>query len=150
MPRRKPKEKPSEERGKLRIGDDWERDQAVPLSTLIDKSVLTLWEPRRLRDRDHVKNVSQRPCLICGRQPSDPHHLRFAQQRALGRKVSDEFTVPLCRSHHREVHRSSDEIAWWNRAGIDALLAAHKLWREMHPLPELVDTEIVPERIRLN
>jgi len=54
----------------------------------------------------------QRPCLICGRQPSDPHHLRFAQPRALGRKVSDEFIVPLCRAHHREVHRCSDEVGW--------------------------------------
>jgi hypothetical protein len=73
-------------------------------STRIDKSELSFPEPRRLRDRHHVKYV------ICGRQPSDPHRLRFAQPRALGRKVSDEFTVPLCRSHHREVHRSSDEI----------------------------------------
>jgi hypothetical protein len=37
-----------------------------------------------------------------------PHHLRFAQPRALGRKASDEFTVPLCRVHHREVHRAGD------------------------------------------
>jgi hypothetical protein len=98
----------------------------------IDKSVLSIPEPRRLRDKVHVKWVSKRPCLICGRQPSDPHHLRFAQQPALGRKVSDEFIVPLCRTHHREVHRSSDEIAWWKQSGIDALEAAHKLWRETH------------------
>jgi hypothetical protein len=96
----------------------------------IDKSVLSLPEPRRLRDKAHIKYVTKRPCLICGRQPSDPHHLRFAQQRALARKVSDEFTVPLCRSHHREVHRVSDEAAWWKQAGIDALEAANKLWRE--------------------
>ena len=40
---------------------------------------------------------------------SDPHHLRFAQPRALGLKVSDEFTVPLCRGHHRELHRAGNE-----------------------------------------
>src|SRR5262249_39800723 len=74
----------------------------------IDKSALSIPEPRRLRDKVHIKYVTKRPCLICGRQPSDPHHLRFAQQPALGRKVSDEFIVPLCRTHHREVHRSSD------------------------------------------
>ena len=56
---------------------------------------------------------AKQPCLIRGRSPSDPHHLRFTQTRALGRKVSDEFTVPLCRGHHREVHRSGDEAAWW-------------------------------------
>jgi hypothetical protein len=104
-------------------------------STRIDKSLLTLPEPRRLRDKVHVKWVSKRPCLICGRQPSDPHHLRFTQRPAFGRKVSDEFTVPLCRTHHREVHRSSDEIAWWKQSGIDGLEAAHKLWRETHAVP---------------
>ena len=30
-----------------------------------------------------------------------PLHLRYLQPRALGRKASDEFTVPLCRVHHR-------------------------------------------------
>ena len=103
-------------------------------STRIDKGALSFPEPRRLRDRQHVKYVAGHPCLICGWQPSDPHHLRFAQPPALGRKVSDEFTVPLCRGHHREVHRSSDEIAWWAQAGIDALAVARKLWRETHPV----------------
>jgi hypothetical protein len=62
-----------------------------------DKSQLTHPEPRRFRDKEHVKFVAKRACLICGRRPADAHHLRFAQHRALGRKVSDEFTVPLCR-----------------------------------------------------
>ena len=106
-------------------------------STRIDKGALSFPEPRRIRDRHHVKYVAGRPCLICGRQPSDPHHLRFAQPRALGRKVSDEFTVPLCRSHHREVHRSSDELAWWKHAGIDAVGIAEILWRETHPVRAL-------------
>ena len=83
----------------------------------IDKSQLALPEPRRLRDKIHVRFVSKQPCLICGRRPSDPHHLRFAQHPALGRKVSDEFTVPVCRSHHRELHRSGDEASWWERTG---------------------------------
>src|SRR2546430_10779583 len=75
----------------------------------IDKSVLTLPEARRYRDKAHIKFVASRSCLVCGRKPCDPHHLRFAQVRALGRKVSDEFTVPLCRLYHRELHRSRDE-----------------------------------------
>ena len=77
----------------------------------IDKSALALPEPRRVRDRDHVRYVATQPCLICARTPSDAHHLRFMQSRAMGRKVSDEFTVPLCRGHHREVHRTGDEAA---------------------------------------
>jgi hypothetical protein len=51
--------------------------------------------------------------------PADPHHLRFAQPRALGRKVSDEFTVPLCRLHHSELHRYGDEVSWWAGVNVD-------------------------------
>src|SRR5204863_1873787 len=67
----------------------------------------------RLRDKDHRKFVLRQPCLVCGRVPSDPHHLTFTQPRGLGYRVSDEFTVPVCRIHHRELHRSGDEAAWW-------------------------------------
>jgi hypothetical protein len=108
-------------------------------SNVIDKSVLALPEPRRVRDREHVRYVSQQSCLICGRRPSDTHHLRFAQSPALSRKVSDEFTVPLCRGHHREVHRSGDEATWWTKAGIDPTVAARALWLETHPLPTISD-----------
>jgi hypothetical protein len=105
----------------------------------LDKSVLVFPEPRRIRDRDHIRHVIKQPCLICGRRPSDPHHLRFVQSRALGRKVSDEFTVPLCRTHHREVHRSGNEAAWWTNVGIDPTIAARALWLETHPLPTIPD-----------
>src|SRR5215831_15090177 len=101
----------------------------------VDKSVLPFPEPRRLRDRDHIRHVMKQPCLICGRRPSDPHHLRFAQARALGRKVSDEFTVPVCRTHHREIHRCGGEGSWWQNTGIDPFAAARTLWLETHPLP---------------
>jgi hypothetical protein len=99
----------------------------------IDKSALALPEPRRIRDRDHVRHVAKQPCLICGRRPSDPHHLRFAQNRALGRKVSDEFVVPLCRGHHREVHRCGDEAAWWGKVGVNPTPEARALWLATHP-----------------
>jgi hypothetical protein len=95
----------------------------------IDKSVLTVGAPRRYRNRDHLRFVMRQPCLVCGRKPSDAHHIRFVQPRALGRKVSDEFAVPLCRSHHRAVHRAGDEKAWWKQAGIDPIKVARKLWR---------------------
>ena len=100
----------------------------------IEKSGPARPEPRRVRDREHVKFVAGQPCLVCGRRPADPHHLRFAQSRALGRKVSDEFTVPLCRGHHRELHRCGDEAAWWGKVGVEPLRVANALWRETHPL----------------
>jgi hypothetical protein len=101
----------------------------------IDKSRLADPKPRRLRDKLHIKFVAKQPCLICGRIPSDPHHLRFVQVRALGCKVSDEYTVPLCRGHHRELHRSGGEEAWWTKAAIDPVAIARALWVETHPIP---------------
>jgi hypothetical protein len=95
----------------------------------IDKSVLALSEPRRYRDRDHLEFVASQPCLVCGRKPSDPHHLRFMQPRALGRRVSDEFTVPLCRTHHRALHRRGDEVAWWQSANLDPATVAQRFWQ---------------------
>ena len=98
----------------------------------IDKSELAHPEPRRIRDKDHLRFVSTQPCLICGRTPADPHHLRFAQHRALGRKVSDEWVVALCRGHHREAHRHGDERSWWEKAGIDPNVPARSLWLQSH------------------
>ena len=99
----------------------------------IDKSLLTLAEPKRLRDKAHLKFVASQSCLVCGRQPTDPHHLRFAQARAIGLKVSDEFTVPLCRGHHRELHQAGKESAWWEKLNIKPLEVAKELWEQTHP-----------------
>ena len=104
-----------------------------PTTEKIDKSVLALPEPKRRRDKLHLRFVASQPCLVCGRHPSDPHHVRFAQSRALGLKVSDEFTVPLCRSHHRELHQSSNEVAWWQKVKIDPLSSALQYWQQTHP-----------------
>jgi hypothetical protein len=87
-------------------------------------------EPCRQRNKAHLRFVASQPCLACGRKPADAHHLRFAQPRALGRKVSDEFTVPLCRAHRREIHGSGDERGWWTNAGIEPVEVARKLWNK--------------------
>ncbi|XIA64135.1 ERF family protein [Bradyrhizobium sp. TZ2] len=102
--------------------------QADAAPAKIDKSVLTFGEPRRHRDKAHLKFVASQPCLVCGRCPADAHHLRFTQPRAMGRKVSDEFTVPLCRTHHQDNHRFGDEQAWWDRQNIDPVGTSRKLW----------------------
>jgi hypothetical protein len=98
--------------------------------------MLTVAAPRRYRSREHLRYVMQQPCLICGRKPSDPHHLRYMQPRGLGRKTSDEFAVPLCRGHHREAHRAHDERAWWKQAGIDPSKVARRLWKKTHAMGE--------------
>jgi hypothetical protein len=103
-------------------------DQAS--SQRIDKSVLTLSEPKRHRSKEHLRFVAQQPCLICGRSPSHAHHIRFAQSRGLSLKVSDEFTVPLCALHHSQVHAKGNEKEWWQEQKIDPLKIAERLWRE--------------------
>jgi hypothetical protein len=97
----------------------------------IDKSVLTISEPKRLRSKDHLRYVGRQPCLICGRAPSHAHHVRFAQPKGLALKVSDEFTVPLCAIHHTENHATGNERGWWEKYKIDPLAVAEGLWK--HP-----------------
>jgi hypothetical protein len=46
-------------------------------------------------------------------------------------------TVPVCRVHHRELHRSGDEAAWWRRLNIDPLPVALKLWQRTRADGEL-------------
>jgi hypothetical protein len=107
---------------------DLGRERAEPAPT----EVTVISKPVRERDRNHLRTVARQPCLVCGRTPSDPHHIKFAEQRAMGRKVSDRFTVPLCRLHHRELHRRGDEHAWWHVHAIDPLPVAARLWAMTH------------------
>ncbi len=96
----------------------------------IAKAALAIPEPHRIRDKHHLRFVASQPCLLCGATPSDPHHVRFAQPRAMSRKVGDDFTVPLCRAHHRELHRCGNESAFWHDLGVDPLEIARQLWEE--------------------
>jgi hypothetical protein len=95
----------------------------------VNSSVQAFGKTVRRRDKDHRRFVLRQACLVCGRVPSDPHHLTFTQPRALGRRVSDEFIVPVCRLHHRELHRSGNEAAWWQRLNIDPIPVALSLWQ---------------------
>ena len=110
-----------------------DRDRALPdRNPPITKTV-------RHRNKEHLRFVRTQQCLICAKQPSDPHHLPFAQPRALGRKVSDEYTVPLCRSHHREAHRATREMMWWQSKGIAPLAVAELLWQKSQSGQALIE-----------
>jgi DNA recombination protein Rad52 len=91
-------------------------------------SVFLLPHPRRIRDASHLQFVASLPCLVCGRTPSQAHHLKFAQPRALASKPSDEWTVPLCLLHHRALHDVGSEETWWAEQRIDATIEAQRLW----------------------
>ena len=83
-----------------------------------------------------LRFVASQPCAICGRSPSHAHHVRHPQSRGLGLKVSDEFTVPLCATHHHQIHTTGKEREWWQQRNIDPLIIASALWqqsRDRHP-----------------
>jgi len=82
----------------------------------------------RRRSKAHLAFVASQPCLVCQASPCDAHHLKLAQPRSLGRKVSDEFTVPLCRKHHRELHRRGNEVTWWANMQVAPIPIAKELW----------------------
>ncbi|MGC1304197.1 MAG: hypothetical protein WA840_17660 [Caulobacteraceae bacterium] len=93
------------------------------------ETVLPIRKEVRRRNKAHLAFVGSQPCLVCQRSPCDAHHLKFAQPRSLRRKVSDEFTVPLCRNHHLDLHRYGNEIAWWANLKIAPTEVARDLWQ---------------------
>ena len=106
-----------------------EARDVLPASPSEAPGQLAFPKEQRVRDKAHLAFVANEPCLVCGRRPAQAHHIRFAQPRALGLKVSDEFTVPLCNGHHDSLHNTGDERAWWARHGIlDPLQMANRLW----------------------
>ena len=105
-----------------------------------EQQVIVITKPVRERDRNHLRFVASQPCLLCGRTPSDAHHIKYAEARAMSRKVSDKFTVPVCRLHHRELHRRGDERAWWEALGVDPLATAAKLWNKTRRTTSLTET----------
>lgn len=87
--------------------------------------------PLRIRSVAYCFNVKRQACLVCGGIDTDAHHLTFAQPKALGRKVGDQFTVPLCRAHHNELHLDGiPEKTWWALKGISPIEWAVKNWTE--------------------
>jgi hypothetical protein len=124
-----------ETRSKAQLAATSEQPVRNGVGAKIDKSTLTISEPKRIRSKEHLRYVAQQPCLICGRAPSHAHHIRFAQSRGLGLKVSDEFTVPLCAIHHQQNHATGNERLWWQEHKIDPLDVASHLWRESQQLP---------------
>jgi hypothetical protein len=120
-------EQPSDQKA---VGENGGGDQAAPSpgDSRPAEQVSSIPKEIRKRDKAHLLFVRGQSCLVCKQSPCDAHHLKFAQQRALGRKVSDEFTVPLCRAHHQELHRHGNEKAWWANLQITPLAAAKELW----------------------
>jgi len=105
-----------------------QRSRKRPPTHEKDSSLAFPKEPSRRRSKAHLAFIRGQGCLVCQRSPVDAHHLKFAQPSMLGRKVSDEFTVPLCRSHHQALHRHGNERAWWTNLQLKPLQVAKELW----------------------
>ncbi len=120
----------------LEIGSKSENGHGAPKSKTrnrpgdaVDKALLAIASPRRVRDKEHLKFVARQPCMVCGRRPGQAHHLRFAQLRAMSSKPSDEWAVPLCTTHHRSLHQVGDEESWWTQLNLDPCVEAQRLWQ---------------------
>jgi hypothetical protein len=72
-----------------------------------------------------LKIASAGPTPVAGKPNA---RIRLDRAESLGRKVSDEFTVPLCRDHHRELHLQGNERGWWANVQIAPLRVAKELW----------------------
>ena len=69
--------------------------------------------------------------MICGNDIVDAHHVTFAQPKALGRKVGDQYAVPFCRNHHVDLHTCGvPERTWFALNGINALEWIENNWRQ--------------------
>jgi Rad52/22 family double-strand break repair protein len=126
--------KPSTESAEARSKGEPSSEGPPVFQNGIDKSALSIGETKRHRSKEHLKFVASQSCLICGRAPSHAHHIRYAQPKGLALKVSDEFTVPLCATHHSENHMTGNELQWWQDRNIEPLSVARKLWQEFREL----------------
>ena len=116
------------------------------LSPTITALVAPLTKPVRRPSKAHLALVASQPCVICKLSPCDAHHLKIAQPRSLGRKVSDEFTVPLCRKHHPELHKHGNEANWWMNMQVAPLPIAKELWEisAVHGASRLLPLDRLP------
>src|ERR1700694_2787539 len=87
-------------------------------------------EPLRRPAWSLLRRTAEVRASDCGNH-SPRSAIKLAPQ-STGRKVSDKFTVPVCRLHHRELHRQGDEAAWWTGVKIDPVPIALALWRSTH------------------
>lgn len=104
----------------------------MPLAARIQKTGLPprrTKAPREGMSAKHLDFVRSLPCVVCGAS-AEAHHLldAGAGTRGMGMKAPDRYTVPLCHSHHMELHAHGDETEWMSLRGIDARALSLRLW----------------------
>jgi hypothetical protein len=46
----------------------------------------------------------------------------------MGMRSPDRYTIPMCATHHRELHEDGNEVRWLGEWGIDGMKLAAALW----------------------
>lgn len=91
-----------------------------------------------MNDRKHLKFIDSLICVCCGRENPTHHHLLRVQakyykpkegeedflipkynQRGMGKKNPDMFTIPLCPRCHQMLHSDGNERAFLAYCGIN-------------------------------
>ncbi len=86
----------------------------------------------KIRSQKYLTFVRNHGCLVCSRPPQ-AHHLTHIMDGSRGmRRTGDQFAVPLCEEHHRQLHADGNENRWWALQGIDPLEWVEKKWKEFN------------------
>lgn len=60
----------------------------------------------RIEDRSYLNWVKSLPCCVCNAPADDPHHIVVPGFKGMGTKSPDYWAIPLCRTHHDELHHN--------------------------------------------
>lgn len=87
-------------------------------------------------DDKHLAAIRKTICCGCGRAgPNDPHHLKSGaarSERSVGRRATDRWAVPLCRTCHDQAEKAGGrgEVSLFRAWGIaDVQELASALWQ---------------------
>jgi hypothetical protein len=67
-----------------------------------------------MKDPQYVQFLYFQPCIVhsCAHRRIEVHHWQNKQNHGAGIKPGDEWCVPLCLKHHRELHNDGRETFW--------------------------------------
>lgn len=75
-----------------------------------ESGVTLLPKPVTLRDPARIRRVQGMHCWVCwAPPPNEAHHIRLGLSGGTGMKPSDELTIPLCHTHHSELHTFGED-----------------------------------------
>ena len=83
-----------------------------------------------MEDGSYTKWVKQLPCVCCRQQADDPHHPYDVGFGGGATKVPDYWVIPLCRTHHDELHHNV--AAWEERWGLQLFHTLMTLTRAIY------------------